>query len=125
MNVDFNVLVGKTLTNIISDDHCSKEVIFVCDDDSLYIQIHHQDCCEDVSIEDICGTLDDLIGVPILLAEESSNKDNPKSKYDESFTWTFYKLATVKGYVTIRWYGNSNGWYSESVDFSKIEGANK
>jgi len=37
MNVDFNVLVGKTLTNIISDDHCSKEVIFVCDDDSLYI----------------------------------------------------------------------------------------
>lgn len=70
-------------------------------------------------------TLEDLIGSPILLAEEATNSDadpegvTPPEYRDESFTWTFYKLATIKGSVTIRWYGSSNGCYSEGVDFEK------
>jgi len=66
---------------------------------------HSQDCCESVSIEDIDGDLQDLIGSPITQAEESTNGIDKPNEYSDSFTWTFYKLATVKGYVTIRWLG--------------------
>jgi len=117
---EFKDLLGKTLTSIIKTD--LDELVFVTTDGDKYIAYHEQECCENVSIEDICGNLNDLIGSPITLAEESTNKtDSPnKEIYDESFTWTFYKLATIKGYVTIRWFGESNGYYSEEVDFKKI-----
>jgi hypothetical protein len=61
-----------------------------------------------------------------LIADESeSQNENPEGvsipEYPgESFTWTFYRLGTIKGDITIRWYGSSDGWYSESVSFKKI-----
>jgi hypothetical protein len=118
-NVEFKVLKGKMFTSI--ENIHNEELIFTTTEDEQYRLYHSQDCCEDVRIEDICGNLDDLIGSPILMAEEVTNADGemlPDS--DSSFTWTFYKLATIKGYVTIRWYGTSNGYYSESVDFEKV-----
>lgn len=77
-----------------------------------------------MSIEDICGDLEDLIGVPVLSAYESTNCQ--QGPYDDrgcdghTSTWTFYNISTIKGSVTIRWYGVSNGYYSESVDFCEV-----
>lgn len=87
---------------------------------------HDQDCCEYVRIEDIDGDLDDLLKGPILKAEEVSSSDPAFYKPDtvsdeESFTWTFYKLVNNAGYLTIRWLGTSNGYYSESVTFEETK----
>lgn len=93
------------------------EMTFVAEDGRRFVFSHSQDCCETVDINDIVGDLQDLIGEPLLKAEEESNVDLPApSKYAESYTWTFYKFATRKGYVDVRWLGESNGYYSESVD---------
>jgi hypothetical protein len=121
----FEDLVGKILSKV--ENLNDEELVFTLEDGEKYKLWHNQDCCESVYIEDINGDLEDLVDSPIILAEEVMNDSgvNPEGtkppEYQESFTWTFYKLATIKGHVTIRWYGSSNGYYSERVDWSKID----
>ncbi len=109
----FQVLLGKIILKIEQLDDL--ELIFYTKYE-IYRMFHRYDCSELVYIESITGDLEDLIGSPILQAEESSNS----SEIEEGIEgWTFYKLATIKGYVTIRWNGLSNGYYSIEVDFEK------
>ena len=118
---DVNVLVGKVLTEVLVVDD---EIVFTTKDNKKYKMCHWQDCCESVYIESIIGDLSDLVGEQILVAEEVSSDDAEPIDPDDAkwgtFTWTFYKFATRKGYVDIRWYGSSNGYYSESVDFFEM-----
>jgi hypothetical protein len=120
-DVKFSDLVGETLVSVANIG--DKAIAFKTVDGTTFKLHHYQDCCESVTVESIVGDLNDLIGTPILVAEEVTSKTNPPDakpediQYQDSFTWTFYKLATIKGYVDIRWYGESNGYYSESVDF--------
>ena len=117
--VAFASLKGKTIVSIDGLRKGSEGVTFHTSDGSQYEMYHEQDCCENVQIEDVIftGCIDDLIGVPVLVAEESSSEATDVS---ESGTWTFYKLATTEGWVDIRWLGESNGYYSESVYFVKV-----
>lgn len=120
MNAKFEELKGKTIIKIEGMEKNSDCIEFFCSDGTKYIMDHKQDCCESVYLEDVCGDVKDLLNSPILLAEEVQNADGPALyKYEESWTWTFYKIATIKGTVTLRWYGASNGYYSEEVDFHK------
>ena len=112
-------LLGKTLTQVTQvGDY---EIRFVTNAGETYKMYHEQDCCESVEIEDIVGELQDLVGSEILVAEEVTGAapESFRERDHESYTWTFYKFATRKGYVDIRWFGSSNGYYSESVDFCK------
>jgi hypothetical protein len=118
-------LIGKTMASVIqSNSGDGDEIVFTSTTGDIYKLYHAQDCCESVYIEDITGSLDMLVGHPILVAEESSNRDHLDGSDDassESFTWTFYKFGTVMGWVDIRWFGSSNGYYGESVDFVKTQ----
>jgi len=112
-------MIGKTMVSVKQIDN--DRIEFVDTEGIEYALYHQQDCCESVYIEDVVGDLQHLVNAPLYMAEEVYSSDEPKkhedSEYtDESFTWTFYKFATVHGYVTIRFYGSSNGYYGETAN---------
>lgn len=111
------LMLGKTFVSVESyslnnfpDKDVHDILVFATADGEEFIFSHDQCCCERVWIGDIAGDLNDLVGAPLLQAEEVTQRP------DSSTTWTYYKFATVNGSVTVRWLGESNGYYSESVD---------
>lgn len=119
-NANISQLIGKTLSAVRQNGRDS--IDFESDTGERWQMRYEPDCCASCDIEDVVGDLDDLVGSPIVMAEVSTNSDVPKeSAYTpDSFTWTFYRFATAKGYVTVRWYGESNGYYSETASFRRV-----
>ena len=109
------LMKGKTFVKV-EGSVGSGEMLFVTAEGERFLFGHYQDCCESVDINDIVGDLQDLVGEPLLIAEEVKGATEPDEEHYESYTYTFYKFATRKGYVDVRWLGESNGYYSESVD---------
>ena len=110
-------MLGKTFVQVTGAVG-NFDLLFETANGERFMFSHQQDCCERVDINDIVGDLEDLVGEPLLLAEEVQGEtpvDFNEGEY-ESVTWTFYKFATRKGYVDVRWLGESNGYYSEGVD---------
>lgn len=139
--VKMEELEGLVFSKIVEGDD---EIKFFTDDGDVYTMHHLQDFCESVTLEEVIGDFEDLLGTPILESRESSSGDRKEAEMDlldgedyvmmklktfssgsndvyaaESETWTFYNFRTIKGSVTLRWYGTSNGYYSESVYITK------
>jgi hypothetical protein len=121
----FAKLIGQTPVEIDGMKEGSEEVTIVTKEGGKLTLRYEPDCCASCSICQVDGDPMDLLGLPLQMCEESGNvpdhdmlteqgAGNGASYHDESYTWTFVRFATVAGYVTLRWYGSSNGYYREA-----------
>ena len=111
---DIDDLVGKVIKGLAYSD----EYFQILTDDCVYAFYHQQGCCERVYLTQVDGISDKIIGSRIVIAEVVT--DEKDTEYGH-ITWTFYKIGTNKGMIDFRWQGESNGYYSETVDLIKIE----
>lgn len=118
--VNISALEGNTFTSVEGMENGSDMVRFRCVDGTGFDMFHQQDCCEGVNLVDVCGDVADLIGTPILSSVEVSSEGAEPPENADSYTWTFYRISTIKGTVVLRWLGESNGYYSESVDICSV-----
>lgn len=109
---DIKVLKGQTIRQVLVTD----DELYIRTDDKCYLMYHAQDCCESVWLDD-AGDVRKLEGHKIISAKE-------KVQYGEedygTSTWTFYDLESHDLHVQLVWRGESNGYYSESVEFCEI-----
>lgn len=116
----FATLEGLTIESVSGLEKGSERVVIVASG-RRFTMFHYQDCCESVTVDSVIGEPDKLVGEVVLNAIEQTNRTDPipKGEYLDSYTWTYYTIRTQSATVTIRWYGSSNGYYSESVDFEE------
>ena len=119
--VPLSELVGKTIVKLEQVDDW-RELRFFCSDGTIYALHHIQECCENVYLEDVNGELSWLLDTPILMADEAQGETGMEEELWTEYRWTFYRFATRKGYVDLRFLGFSNGYYSEKMDFIRIPG---
>ena len=128
---EFKDLKGKTIARIRVDmDEVGNQgedaIHFELTTGQEFVMFHDQQCIESVYVDEIVGDIDDILNKEILSAEESSNEnETPEGleapEFYESYIWTFYRLNTIDSTLVIRWYGESEGYYSESVEFDEVE----
>lgn len=114
-----NSLLGEILTHIDIDEN--NDQIMLTTESGRKIMIYHiQDCCESVRIESVSGDCKKLIGKAILVSDELVYSGDPPDEYSESWTRTDLTFKVNDETVIVRWIGESNGYYSESVDFQEL-----
>ena len=110
-STDILSLLNRTFVKVENLD--DRSVRFTAADGYMVEMFHEQECCEDVYLEDVVGDLSDLENSEIVRAEKT-DREIEESDYGIK-GWTFYNISTVKGSVTLRWCGSSNGYYSIDV----------
>lgn len=110
-------LIGSTICSIEGIEKGSEEVRIAYRTNQNHIQVltmfHQQDCCENVFVQSVEGDTN-LEGCIVTYAGEIISEQ--ESDNFSTNTKTFYTIACAEKTMVIRWYGESNGYYSERVD---------
>lgn len=110
-----DTLIGKTIINISGLEEESEEVVITTRSSDGVTELHtfwHEvGCCEEVWLEDFEKP---TANGGLIISAELSTEIN---KGCNNETWSFYKIETTKGELFMRWYGASNGYYSEEVAY--------
>lgn len=119
---DFSKYEGAVIQSIDGLEEGSNEVL-IGTTAGILVMFHSQDCCESVWLSQVDGDVQRHVGASILAIKEkityAGDEDYGEvDEYTESATATFYTLVTTRGYLDFRWQGESNGYYSESVDIA-------
>lgn len=105
--------VGATIVETTGLAKGSDVVRFAFGDGRCLVFRYEPDCCASCYVADY-EQHGDMEG-EILSLERVTNADGPPPEYPDSYTWTFYHLRTTRGVLSMRWLGESNGYYSEEV----------
>ena len=117
---EIDVLVGEVLTHIDTDEE-DNEIMLTTQSGKVIKIFHDQDCCETVAIEDTEGDWHRLVGKVIIEASKDEEpQGDPPPEYPDSWTRTTLKFRVDDATVISRWIGESNGYYSESVDIEDL-----
>lgn len=131
--VEFSELNGLTITKIDGLNRLSEKVTIHTKEGRVFEMYHNQDCCEVVYLADF-HVYKGYVGEVTEAKVETNNIDTPEALYyynedgtetlyyDKAWLWTFYIINTEVGKITLRWFGSSNGYYSEEVDFYEAKG---
>lgn len=107
-----SLLEGKTITQVTGACQGSDLVLFYLEDGTRVRMTPEHDDYSLVSIEEVVGDIEDLIGTVKQARMACGSLLDTKEGRE---LWTFYRISTEKGLVTFRWCGVSNGYYSVEV----------
>lgn len=122
--ISLNELIGKTFYEIKKR---GDNISFTDMEGTVYKFNSYHSGFSETFLEDIEGELSDLANSKIIIAEmvkktENYNSDLKRaSPYYDYSQWVFYKFATLKGYVTIKWRCEASANYSSEVIIEKIK----
>ena len=116
--MDIKTLAGEVLTHV---DEGGDQILLTTESGRTIKIYHEQDCCESVSIQDRTGEWHTLIG-KVIVEADAKEEQLSDQKY-ESATLTTLTFSTNEDTVISRWIGESNGYYSESVDLCELQKA--
>jgi hypothetical protein len=117
-HVEFSDLVGEVL-DAVDIDREENQILLTTRSGRKFLVYHEQDCCETVAISGQDGSFDKLIGKPLIEARDFA-VDTGEEGIDDSQTTTTLVFRVDDQTVISRWVGDSNGYYSESVDIAEL-----